>query len=157
LWGAAFFGKFLIGHSEELGDDAGAVFLDFDFGRERAVDGIEGDLFDWPCFDGSAAAGQDFREVEAGDLEAVEKQAGTAWVDVVGGDAAEHFSDGVLDGTAVFGLRDVEGGAAAAALARVFDRLAGGVMVVTKFFLTEAGAAAAASVGEDVTALIAFF
>jgi hypothetical protein len=100
---AGFFGKFLIGHSEELGDDAGAVFLDFDFGREGAVDRIEGDLFDWTGFDGSAAAGQDFREVEAGDLEAVEKQAGTTWVDVVRGDAADHFADGLLDGAAVFG------------------------------------------------------
>jgi hypothetical protein len=100
---AGFFGKFLICHSEELCDDAGAIFLDFDFGRERAVDGIEGDLFDWRSFDRPAAAGQDFREVEAGDLEAVEKQAGTAGINVVGGDAADHFANGLLDGAAVFG------------------------------------------------------
>ncbi len=154
--GVVFFGEFLVGHSEELGDDAGAVFLDFDFGREGAVDGIEGNLFDGLGFDGPAAAGQNFGEVEAGDLEAVEEKAGAAGVDVVGGDAAEHFADGVLDGAAVFGLRDVEGGAAAAALARIFDWLTGGVVVVAKFFLTEAGASAAASVGEDMAALIAF-
>jgi hypothetical protein len=38
------------------------------------------------------------REVEAGDLEAVEEEAGAAGVDVVGGDAAEDFADGALDG-----------------------------------------------------------
>ena len=44
-----------------------------------------------------------FGEVETGDLEAVEEEAGAAWVDVVGGDALEDFSDGGLDGGAVFG------------------------------------------------------
>jgi hypothetical protein len=48
----------------------------------------------------------------------------------------------------------VEGGAAAAALARVGDGAAGGVVVVAEFFLAEAGAGAAASVGEDVAALV---
>jgi len=37
-------------------------------------------------------------EVEAGDLEAVEEEPGTAGVDVVGGDALEDLADGVLDG-----------------------------------------------------------
>jgi len=63
----------------------------------------------------------------------------------------------VLDGAAVFGQGQVEGGATGAALVRIFGRAAGGVVVVTKFFVAEAGAAAAASVGEDVAALIAFF
>jgi hypothetical protein len=44
-----------------------------------------------------------FGEVEAGDLEAVEEQAGAAGVDVVGGYALQNFADGVLDGGAVFG------------------------------------------------------
>jgi hypothetical protein len=44
-----------------------------------------------------------FGEVEAGDLQAVEEEAGAAGVDVVGGDAAENFADGLLDGRTVFG------------------------------------------------------
>jgi CHASE2 domain-containing sensor protein len=62
----------------------------------------------------------------------------------------------VLDGAAVFGQGQVEGGATAAAVAWIFGWAAGGVVVVTKFFVAQAGAAAAASVGEDVAALIAF-
>jgi hypothetical protein len=44
-----------------------------------------------------------FEEVEAGDLEAVEEQAGAAGVDVVGGDSLEDLADGGLDRGAVFG------------------------------------------------------
>jgi hypothetical protein len=44
-----------------------------------------------------------FGQVEAGDLQAVEEQAGSAWVYVVGGYALQDFADGVLDGGAVFG------------------------------------------------------
>jgi hypothetical protein len=47
--------------------------------------------------------GRGFGEVEAGDLEAVEEEAGAVRVDVVGGDAAENFADGKLDGGSVFG------------------------------------------------------
>jgi hypothetical protein len=97
-----------------------------------------------------------FGEVEAGDLEAVEEEAGAAGVDVVGGDALEDLADGVLDGGVVLGERQVEGGAAAATLAWVFDGLAGGVVVVAELFLAEAWAGAAASVGEDVAALVLF-
>jgi hypothetical protein len=53
----------------------------------------------------------------------------------------------------VFGQRDLEGGTAAAALARVGDGLAGGVVVVAELFVAEARAVAAASAGEDVAAL----
>jgi hypothetical protein len=65
-----------------------------------------GDLVD--CVDGFGGVGFSasrlrFGQVEAGDLEAVEKQAGAARVDVVGGDALEDFADGVLDGGAVLG------------------------------------------------------
>jgi hypothetical protein len=59
--------------------------------------------------------GWGFGEVEAGDLESVEEEAGAAWIDLVGGDALENFADGLLDGGAVFGERQVEGGAAGAA------------------------------------------
>jgi hypothetical protein len=97
-----------------------------------------------------------FWEVEAGDLEAVEEESGAAGVDVVGGDALEDLADGGLDGGAVFGQRQVEGGAAAAALVWVGDGFSGGVVVVAELFLAEAGARTAASVGEDVAALVLF-
>jgi hypothetical protein len=51
----------------------------------------------------------------------------------------------------------VEGGAAAAATARVFDWFARGVVVVAELFVAEAWARAAASVGEDVAALVLFW
>jgi hypothetical protein len=56
---------------------------------------VGSDLFD--DFDGfgpGVVVGRGFGEVEAGDLESVEEEAGAAGVDVVGGDAAEDFSDG---------------------------------------------------------------
>jgi hypothetical protein len=135
-WWSGFRGAGLVlGHSEELGDDAGAGFFDFDSGREGAVGGVEGDLFDGLDLGCGPAAGLGFGEIQAGDLETVEEQAGAAGVDVVGCDAAEDFADRVLDGAAVFGLRDAKGRAATAALAGVLDRLAGGVVVVAKFFL----------------------
>jgi hypothetical protein len=159
LYGVAFFGKPLPRHSEELGDDAGAVVFDFDFGRERAMDGIDDDLFDKLGFDGSAAVGQDLWEIEAGDLKAVEEQAGAAWVDVVGGDAAEDFDDGGLEAGAVIGVGDgeVEGGLAASAGSWFLCGFAGGVVVVAELFAAEAWAAAAGAVGEDVAALVAFW
>ena len=49
-------------------------------------------------FDEFGLGGLGFGEVEAGDLEAVEEEAGSAGVDVVGGDALEDLADGVLDG-----------------------------------------------------------
>jgi hypothetical protein len=134
-------------------------FGDFGAGSEGAKGGIGDDLFDEiggvvgiavACGDGGAG------EVEAGDLEAVEEETGAEWVDVVGGDAAEDLADAALDGGAVLGVGEVEGGAAAAALARVFGRAAGGVVVVAELFVAEAGRAATASVGEDVAALVAF-
>jgi hypothetical protein len=60
---------------------------------------VGGNLFD--DFDRvgfSVAVGRGFGEVETGDLEAVEEKAGATGVDVVGGDAAENFADGLLDG-----------------------------------------------------------
>jgi hypothetical protein len=118
---------------------------------------VVGDLFDdFGGFGFGVAVGRGFGKVEAGDLEAVEEQAGAAGVDVVGGDAAENFADGVLDGGAVFGKRKVEGGAAASALLRVGDGFSGGVVVVAEVFSAQAGAAAAVAVGEDAAALEAF-
>jgi hypothetical protein len=62
----------------------------------------------------------------------------------------------VLDGGAVFGERQVEGGAEAATLVRVRDWLARGVMVVAEVFAAQAWAGAAVAVGEDVAALVVF-
>ena len=96
-------------------------------------------------------------KVEAGDLEAVEEQAGASGIDVVGGDAAENFADGLLDSGTVFGEGVVEGGAAASALLGIGDGFSGGVVVVAEVFSAQAGAAAAVAVGEDVAALILFW
>jgi hypothetical protein len=117
---------------------------------------VDGDLFDDFGLGFGVAVGGGFGEVEAGDLEAVEEQAGAAGVDVVGGDALQDLADGVLDGGTVFGEGEVEGGAAASALLRVGDGSSGGVVVVAEVFSAEAWAAAAVAVGEDVAALVAF-
>ena len=80
------------------------------------------------------------------------------WVQVVGGYALDDHSDGGLDGAAVFGEGEVEfgepgGGAAAFFLGFGGDGFAGGVVEVAEVLLAEAGAGAAASVGEDVATL----
>jgi hypothetical protein len=143
-----------------LGDDAFGFCDPGDFGArgEDAEGGIDGDLFHGfdGFWSGVALGWLGFGEVEAGDLEAVEEETGATGVDVVGGDALEDFSDGGLDGGAVFWQRQVEGGAAAAALFWVGDGFSCGVVVVAELFLAEAGAGAAASVGEDVAALVLF-
>jgi hypothetical protein len=77
-------------------------------------------------------------EVEAGDLEAVEEQAGAAGVEVVGGDAAEDLADGVLDGGTVLGVGEVEGGAAVAGRG-AGGRAAGGVVVVAELLVAKRG------------------
>jgi hypothetical protein len=95
-----------------------------------------------------------FGEVEAGDLKAIEEQAGAAGIDVVGGDALKDLTDGGLNRGTVFWQRQVEGAAAAAAPARVGDGFSGGVVVVAELFAAEAWAGAAVAVGEDVAALV---
>jgi hypothetical protein len=121
-----------------------------------SVGGVVGGVFHEEVVGGSGVRGG-FGEVEAGDLEAVEEQSGAAWVEVVGGDALEDFSDGELDGGAVLGVGEVEGAEAGFALGWVFDGSAGGVVEVAELLVAEAGAAAAVSVGEDVAALEAGF
>jgi len=81
---------------------------EFGAGGQRAVDGVGDDLFyQGRCLFGFAAGlagGCGFAgQVEAGDLEAVEEQAGALGVDLVGGDALQDLADGGLDGAAVFG------------------------------------------------------
>ena len=95
--------------------------------------------------------GWGFGEVEAGDLEAVEEEAGAAGVDVVRGDALEDLADGGLNGGAVFREREFEAGAVGSGCG-----FSCGVVVVAEVFAAQAGAAAAVAVGEDVAALVAF-
>jgi hypothetical protein len=173
LWFGGGYGFFAVSMQvlEELSDYGKFSFFwdDFGAGREGAEFGVDDKLFYQRGLGavffvgfavaieaglGVAAGWSGAGQVDAGDLEAVEEEAGAFGIDFVGGDAAEDLADGGLDGGAVFGVGQVEGGAAAAALARVGDGAAGGVVVVAEFFLAEAGAGAAASVGEDVAALV---
>jgi hypothetical protein len=138
-------------------------------GSQGAEGGVDDDLFD-VLFGGGVFAlvtiagaragfGGGFgwgREVEAGDLEAVEEESGAAGIDLVGGDAAKDFADGGLDGGAILGERQVEGGLPGAALFGFGDWSSGGVVVVAELFAAKAGTGTAASVGEDVAALEAF-
>ena len=156
-------------------DEAFGSFGGNDFGAEcdGAVGGVEGDLFDdlgtfrvfarvvaFVVAGGSGLAddGGGRGQVAAGDLEAVEEESGAAGVEFVGGDAAEDMSDGGLEVRAVVGIGEgeVEGPASAAALARIGDGTAGGVVVVAELFLSEAGAGATAAVNEDVAAFVAY-
>ncbi|GGA55960.1 hypothetical protein GCM10011507_04080 [Edaphobacter acidisoli] len=95
------------------------------------------------------------REGKHGGLEAVEDEAGATVVDGAGGEALEDLFDGDEDGAAVFEAGDVEGDEAVAALLRLLEGSAGGVVVVAELLVAEAGAAAAVTVGEDVAALVA--
>jgi hypothetical protein len=88
------------------------------------------------------------------DLEAVEKEAGAARVDVFGGDADEELAEGLLDGVEVGGGEEGEGAAVSEALAGADDGAAGVVVVVAELLVAHAGAAAAVIVGEDVVALV---
>jgi hypothetical protein len=129
-------------------------------GCQGAEVGVSGDLFDNLEFVrlllALVAVRLGFGEVEAGDLEAVEEEAGSAGIDLVGGDALEDLADGELDGGLVLGQGQVELGAAVFAVAWVGDGAAGGVMVVAEVFAAETWAAAAMAAGEDVAALVAF-
>jgi len=125
---------------DDAGEDVavGAVVIgrdEFGDGCERAEGFVEGDFFDGFGGDGVGMIGGDlliFLQVRRGDLEAVEEQGGAAGVDLVAGDAEQDLADGELDGGTVFRQGQGEGGAAAAALERVGDRRAVGVVEVAK-------------------------
>jgi hypothetical protein len=144
--------------------------VDFGAGSDGAEGGVGDDLLDeliggcvlWlgvAAGGSGVAAGGSGRgfglagEVEAGDLQAVEEETGAAGVDFVISDAADDLADGGLDGGAVLGDGQVEGGLAGAALFWVGDGLSGRVVEVAELFFAEAWAGAAAAVGEDVAAL----
>ncbi len=135
------------------GGEGACGYFEVYFGGYRAEGWVLDDLFKgrFGCGWGLLRGGES-GEVDAGDLEAVEEEAGAAGVELVEGDAGEDGGDGLLDGGAVFDEGEVEGGAAAFALAGVLDGTAGGVMEVAEGLAAKAGAAALAAVGVDVAA-----
>jgi hypothetical protein len=72
--------------------------------------------------------------------------------DLVGGEAADHFVDGVLEVRLAGGKREVESATATAAADGILDGLAGGVVVVAEGFALEGGRGAAVASFEDVGA-----
>jgi hypothetical protein len=146
-----------------LREDFFEVFLAFEalvevgWWGEGAELGVFDDLFDGVGgVDGELLG----REVEGGDLEAVEEEACAAGIELVGGEAEQDLADGGLDGAAVLGRGEGEGGAAAAGLfgglVTLGCGLAGVVVVEAEVLLAERGRAAAMAAGEDVTALEAW-
>jgi hypothetical protein len=120
---------------------------------DEAEFGVLDDLFDGLRWIGRGLAG---REIDAGDLEAVEQEAGAAGVEFVGGEAEQDIADGGLDGGAVLGAGKDEGGLAGLDAFLCFpfwDGLAGKMMVVAEFFSLETGRAAAMAGEMDVAAL----
>jgi hypothetical protein len=100
--GGSFF--FFLHHAFDEQEDGAFAFCDLgDVGaRGEDTEGwVYGDLFYGFGFCG--ICGLDFWQVQAGNLEAVEEEAGAAGIDVVGGDTLQDFADGGLDGGAIFG------------------------------------------------------
>jgi hypothetical protein len=91
-------------------------------------------------------------EVGVCDLESVEKQAGAAKVDVVGGDADHDSSEGLLDVAAGVGLRKREGGLAGSAVTKIFDGATSLVMVIAEALAAHGRASAAAVFRADLAA-----
>jgi hypothetical protein len=85
-------------------------------------------------------------------VEEVEDQAGVAGADLIGGETADYFVDGVLEVRLAGGEWEVEGLTATPASARVLDGLAGGVVVVAEGFALEGGRGASVASFEDVGA-----
>src|SRR6516164_3026063 len=105
---------------------------------------MEDDLIDGRGGDAVGVVGF-FGEVEAGDLEAVEEQAGAAGVEFAGGDALEDESDGGLDGRTVFWEGEFE----CVGFGEDVFAAAGVVVVVAEVLVAEADGGTAVSVGED--------
>jgi hypothetical protein len=140
---------------EEEGGFGGGVggFEELGWGSEGTEVGVVDDGVDGGF---GEVVGVGSGEVEAGDLEAVEEQAGAAGVEVVGRDAREDFAEGELDGGAVFEGGDVEDGAAAEreVVVGAGSEAAGAVVEVAELLAAQGRAAAAAAFGEDVAALV---
>ncbi len=91
---------------------------------------------------GGIGCGLAGRQIDGGDLEAVEQEAGAAGVELVGGETKDDFADGGLDGGAIFRAREGKGGFAGADALLCFpfwNGLTIDVMVVAEFFVSEAG------------------
>jgi len=133
------------------GRDFRGLFGELGYGGEIFLEeGIEGDFVDvGPVVCG---AGGRTREVGGGDAEAGEEESGLLVVDVAGGDAAEDFEEGELDGVAIVDARHLEGAVVAVS---VGGFAAGTVVVEAEVVAAEGGRAAAGATGVDVTALIA--
>jgi hypothetical protein len=85
-------------------------------------------------------------------VEDVEDQAGVAGTDLVGGETADHFVDGVLEVRLAGGEWEVEGLTTTATPGWILNRLAGGVVVVAEGFALEGGRGASVASFEDVGA-----
>jgi hypothetical protein len=142
---------------EELGEAFAGLFDgDFGDGREGAVEGVEFDLFDLGDFGRFGFAAGLSGQVDGGDAQGAEEQAGALVVELVEGDAVSDFEDGALDGGAVFEAGQVEGGVGEDEVAVGSAAGPGGVMEVAKFFAAECGTAAAVAGGGDVAAEVTF-
>ncbi len=129
---------------------------DLGLGCEAAVVQVVDDLLD----DGLRGGGfLLWSEVDAGDLEALQQQAGTFGVEAFFGDALQDVGESEVQGVTVLGHGEVEGGVGA--LVGAFaERLPGdgaarGVMVVAERLAAQGRAAAAMACGEDVAAEVA--
>ena len=85
-------------------------------------------------------------------MEGVEDQAGVAGADLVGGETADHFVDGVLEVGLAGGEWEGEGLTATAAADGISYGPAGGVVVVAEGFALEGGRGAAVTSFEDMGA-----
>jgi len=74
----------------------------------------------------------------AGNLKAVEEQAGAVDVELVGGQAGDDFAEGVLEGSLAGGSGELEASSSAAGVG-VGGGLAVGVVVVAVGFAAEGG------------------
>ena len=101
--------------------------------------------------------GRNAWQIDRGNLESVEQEAGAPRVELVRGEAVEDLADCGLDGAAVLRGGKGKGGAAVIALREILRRRslpdAGGVVVIAEVLLAKARAATTVAVGVDVTAL----
>jgi hypothetical protein len=120
------------------------------------VEGVKFDLFDLGDFGGFGLGAGLSGEVDGGDAQGAEEQAGALVIELVEGDAVGDFEDGALDGGAVFEAGQIEGGVGEDEVALRPAAGTGGVVVIAEVFAAERWAAAAVSGGVDVAAEVAF-
>jgi hypothetical protein len=96
-----------------------------------------------------------FGDVAAGYLKAVEQKAGAAGIDLVGGDAAQDFTQRELEVSAVCGVGKDEFIAFLSAQTRVLNRRPVGGMVVAEVLAAQRPGAATPPIGVDMAAEVA--